>query len=151
MQIHLRPDIAGVRGLLSAADLPTQDITLDLLAHFFYVENNGEIIGVIGAVPCGAHALLRSLAVAADCRGNGLGSRLVAAAESHALDLGARGLYLLTLTAEGFFSRHGYRVIPREKAPKAVRATAEFTHICPASSVLMFKPLALCGIDAFKP
>jgi amino-acid N-acetyltransferase len=111
------------------------------LPHFFYAEIDGEIKGVIGAVPCGAYALLRSLAVAAACRGRGLGSRLVTVAESHALDLGARGLYLLTLTAEGFFKRRGYQAIPREKAPEAVRATAEFTHICPASSALMFKPL----------
>ncbi|MEJ2641053.1 MAG: arsenic resistance N-acetyltransferase ArsN2 [Desulfosarcinaceae bacterium] len=141
MQIHPRPDIAAVRGLLAAADLPTQDITLDLLPHFFYAEIDGEKKGVIAAVPCGAHVLLRSLVVAAACRGKGLGSRLVAAAERHALNLGARGLYLLTQTAEGFFSSHGYQTVPRDKAPEAVRATAEFARICPASSVLMFKPL----------
>jgi N-acetylglutamate synthase-like GNAT family acetyltransferase len=111
------------------------------LSHFFYAEIDGEIIGVIGAVPCGAHALLRSLAVATASRGKGLGSRLVTAAESHALDLGGRGLYLLTLTAEGFFRKQGYQPLPREKAPEALRATTEFTYLCPASSVLMFKPL----------
>ena len=143
MTLHIQraPALSTVSSLLKAADLPTEDITVDLLTHFLYAAIDNEPVGVIGAVPCGGDALVRSLVVAAAHRGKGLGSRLVAAAESHAQDQGACGLYLLTLTAEGFFRGHGYQPVAREKAPAAIRSTAEFSHICPVSSVFMFKPL----------
>jgi hypothetical protein len=41
----------AVKSLLTAADLPTQDITVDLLAYFFCTLTNTEIVGVIGLVP----------------------------------------------------------------------------------------------------
>jgi amino-acid N-acetyltransferase len=133
--------MAIVKAMLTSADLPVTDITADQLVHFFGAEVEGLVVGVIGAVPCGKDALLRSLVVEDRHRGKGVGSRLAVAAEGHALDLGARQIFLLTMTAEGFFRQRGYVSISRERAPEAVRRTVEFTHLCPASSVPMCKPL----------
>jgi amino-acid N-acetyltransferase len=135
--------MAIVKALLASAALSVADIMADQLAHFFGAEVAGEgmIAGVIGAVPCGRDALLRSLVVKDSHRGQGIGSRLVVAAEKHALDLGARQIFLLTMTAQGFFRQRGYGTISRKMAPESVRSTEEFIHLCPVSSVLMCKPL----------
>lgn len=142
--------MAIVNAMLASADLPVADITAAQLAHFFGAEVAGEgmVVGVIGAVPCGRDALLRSLVVRDSHRGKGIGSRLVAAAEKHALDLGARQIFLLTMTAQGFFRQRGYKVMSRKMAPESVRSTEAFIHLCPASSVLMCKPLVSHSEDS---
>jgi N-acetylglutamate synthase-like GNAT family acetyltransferase len=50
-------------------------------------------------------------------------------------------MYLLTMTAEGFFARRGYLRIARGSAVPEIQATSEFTLLCPDSSVLMVKAL----------
>ena len=50
-------------------------------------------------------------------------------------------LVLLTQTAEPFFATRGYAVIAREAAPAAVRRSAEFRSICPASAICMTRQL----------
>ena len=74
-------------------------------------------------------------------RGAGAGARLLAHAESQARARGVKTLYLLTTTAESFFARHGYASADRDGAPPAIRATREFSGICPASSAFMRKLL----------
>ena len=86
-------------------------------------------------------ALLRSLVVSPDTRSSGMGTALVRYAESYALSQGARTLFLLTTTAEGFFARLGYSNTARDAAPPAIRSTREFAGICPASSAFMSKQL----------
>ena len=86
-------------------------------------------------------ALLRSLAVAPDWQGRGLGAALLAHAERTARQRGITTLYLLTTTAEAFFARHGYVRLPREAAPPVLHQTAEFAALCPASAVCLTKPL----------
>jgi amino-acid N-acetyltransferase len=52
-------------------------------------------------------------------------------------------LVLLTQTAQSFFERLGYGVIDRALSPEAVRTSAEFRSLCPASAVCMTKTLEL--------
>ena len=61
--------------------------------------------------------------------------------EDRACRLHLSCLYLLTTTAEEFFARCGYEPIDRSRVPEAIRATAEFQSLCPASSVCMRKRL----------
>jgi amino-acid N-acetyltransferase len=74
-------------------------------------------------------------------RGTGLGKRLVEAMEEHARACGVRDLYLLTVTAEGFFAGLGYRKLPREQAPPGIASTEQFSQLCPSSSSFMVKTL----------
>lgn len=141
MDIYQRPDEADVKRLLAESGLPTADITAQHLHHFFGCGPKGELEGVVGLELCGETALLRSLAVKAAQRGLGLGSGLVEHAEGYAWEKGVKSLYLLTTTAEAFFRRRGYFHVPREEAPTAVKATREFSGICPASSTFMVKHL----------
>jgi amino-acid N-acetyltransferase len=127
--------------LLAAAQLPTDDLTERHCEHFFFTGVDGAPDGLVGLELLGDVALLRSLAVAAGRRGSGAGSRLLSHAEAHARAQGVRRVYLLTTTAESFFARRGYRRADRASAPDAIRATREFSALCPASSAFMVKLL----------
>jgi amino-acid N-acetyltransferase len=96
---------------------------------------------VVGLELYSNSGLLRSLAVATPARGRGLGKRLVAHAERYAQEHGVKELYLLTTTAEAFFSRLGYRRVERDAVPDAIKATREYSGICPASSAVMAREL----------
>lgn len=141
MGIFSHPPETEVRRLLAESGLTTADLADHLLPHFFGCGPRDAMSGVVGIELFGETALLRSLAVAPSYRRAGLGSRLVAHAEHYAAELGVRSLYLLTITAEEFFRRHGYVRIDRTEAPPAIRATREFSDLCPSSSTLMVKPL----------
>lgn len=131
-------DLASIRDLLAQARLPIDDIDDPAIA-FVVAEATGAIGGVVGVQACGAAGLLRSLAVRDGLRGRGLGTALLRAAESLARARSLAPLVLLTQTAEPYFARHGYRVIERGAAPEAVRRSAEFRSICPASATCMAK------------
>lgn len=139
--LFTHPAPASARDLLAAAGLPTADLTASHFEHFIACGTPGALRGLVGVELHGDAGLLRSLAVRTDARGQGCGERLVTAIEAHARAHGVRTLYLLTNTAETFFARRGYRSIPREEAPAAIRATHEFASLCPASAVCMSKTL----------
>jgi amino-acid N-acetyltransferase len=139
--IDARPTLSAARALLEAAQLPTADLTDDHCEHFFYQGSPAAPTGLIGLELFGNVALLRSLVVSPAARASGLGSELLGHAESHARSSGVRTVYLLTTTAEAFFSRRGYVRTARDSAPPAIRTTREFAGICPASSAFMCKQL----------
>jgi amino-acid N-acetyltransferase len=141
MIIVPRPAEVGVRRLLGQANLPTADLTAGHLEHFFGCGAADAPRGVVGIELHGREALLRSLAVDPDMRGRGCAKALVARAERHARELGARRVYLLTTTAADFFAHLGYKRLERDRAPESIRATSEFSALCPASSVLMLKEI----------
>ena len=90
----------------------------------------------------GASGLLRSVVVAEDRRGTGLGRRIVAAAEDLARESGVVDLYLITETAIDWFPRLGYEVVPRAEAEAAVGASIELTTVCRDTGVPMRRRLA---------
>jgi amino-acid N-acetyltransferase len=140
--IASRPSLGAAVQLLAAAQLPTEDLTAAHCEHFFFAGSPSEPTGLVGLELFGNVALLRSLVVAPDRRGTGEGALLLRHAEDHARAQGVGTLYLLTTTAESFFSKHGYQRVPRDAAPDAIRATREFSGICPASSAFMMRQLA---------
>jgi amino-acid N-acetyltransferase len=111
------------------------------LEDFFFVGSDGSPTGLVGLELYGTDALLRSLVVGENARGNGLGSTLVGHAERYAVTKGVRSVYLLTTTAEAFFKRLGYERIDRSQAPPSIKETREFASLCPASSAFMMKGL----------
>ena len=80
-------------------------------------------------------------AVDADHRDKGIASWLVGEIENYAASLKLNTLYLLTMTAESFFEKHGYKPTKRESAPEGIQETAEFAIMCPASVTCMVKHL----------
>ena len=141
MRIFRHPAEVDIRRLLSAAQLPVDDLTPKHLAHFFGCGDETSTFGVGGLELHGTDALLRSLAVDEAARGRGCGKALVAALEQHAREQGATRIYLLTTTAGRFFERLGYRALARDAAPAAIRATAEFSSLCPSNAAFLAKDL----------
>ena len=68
-------------------------------------------------------------------------ARIPQTAEIFAATHGLTPLYLLTTTAEDFFPRFGFSRITRQEVPESVRASVEFRSACPASAVVMWKPI----------
>jgi GNAT superfamily N-acetyltransferase len=75
--------------LLQARGLPVPDFTGKHLEHFFFVGSDGSPTGLAGLELYGADALLHSLVVADNARGEGLGSTLI----DHAHTLGSIPVY----------------------------------------------------------
>src|SRR5262249_52263902 len=86
-------------------------------------------------------ALLRSVAVAPELRGRGVGMRLSEAAIALGESLQMPAIYLLTTTADAYFPKLGFERIERDAVPETVRASVEFTDACPSSAIVMRKPL----------
>ena len=134
-------DLPRILALLTQASLPTEDLA-DAMATFLVDERDGALAGVIGLQRFGQAGLLRSLAVAPAYQGQGIARRLVAALETEARQQDIDVLYLLTQTAERFFTLQAFEALPREQAPAALQASAEFQSLCPASAVCMRKRLS---------
>ncbi|MEA3474055.1 GNAT family N-acetyltransferase [Brevundimonas staleyi] len=129
-------DDADLIATLRGAGLPEPGA-----GRYFRADHYGAVIGYVGLEGEGRDLLLRSLVVLADQKARGLGSRVLAAAETAAGDLGAARLHLLTTTAERFFTRRGFVVADRASAPPAIRRTREFADVCPASAAYLTKDL----------
>lgn len=130
-----------LRDLLTAADLPAEGVGPDGGRFLIATDEQGRIGGGVGLEGEPPEALLRSLVVDPESQGRGLGALLLAAAERLAAQAGIRRLYLLTTTAADYFESRGYRPIAREDAPPSIRATEEFSRLCPDSAVAMVRAL----------
>ena len=144
LRLATSSDEAAIATLLTAAHLPLDGVH-EALRCFVVAEDAGHIVGVAGVEACGVrgeYALLRSVAVDPVWRSKGLGRTLVSRAIALAEERGAKALYLLTTTAEGYFPSFGFSLTSREAVPDDVRATAEFQGACPASATVMVRTLS---------
>lgn len=141
-RLAIRPaaskDWPAIRRMLLAGGLPL-DGAQDHLAHFMVGEAGGKLVCVGGLELYGADALLRSVAVNEESRGNGWGKQLLDRLTEQAAGLGIGRLYLLTTTADAYFSRLGYSEVSRAEIPDLLRGSREFQGACPASATAMMK------------
>ena len=131
---------AAVRALLAASGLPSADVSFGA-QEFLVALQGARLVGCVGLAPSGADGFLRSLAVAAELRGQGLGDALHRRALELARRRGVQTLYLLTATAEAFFASRGYARVAREDVPAAVRASLQFAGLCPSSAACLRRSL----------
>ncbi len=135
-------DEKDVLGILSEAELLTEDLTIDKLKHFLVAKKeNGAVIGAVGIELYQDTGLLRSLVIHPSQQGNGLGKQLIHELEALARQKGIRTLYLLTVTASDYFPKLGYEVTERSEVPRSIAETGEFKTLCPTSAVCLFKYL----------
>ena len=128
-----------IKQLLAGSELHHEDITTAQLKHFLLGWEGPRLVAVVGLEISNHSALLRSLAVAPDYRNRRIATRLVGEIEDYAKSLKMDRIYLLTMTAEIFFKKCGYRRTARDSAPVGIQGTTEFQHLCPASAVCMVK------------
>ncbi len=134
-------DLAIVKRWLADAGLPAEDLTLDHMDDFLVAMSDAGPAGMIGLEQFDKVGLLRSLVIDPAARRGGIGRRLVAALEAHAVASGIAELWLLTIDAEAYFLKFGYQRIDRDAAPDVIRDTDEFSSLCPGDAVLMRKCL----------
>jgi N-acetylglutamate synthase-like GNAT family acetyltransferase len=139
----LRANMPAVLALLGKCGLPSSDLTADSDVSFLLAEWNGRIVGVAGTQLASPFALLRSVAVAADCRGLGTARQLISACEADARKYGVSALYLIANddAATSVFRHLGYTAVERKDVPSAVQSLSEFTHLCPQSNACLRKVL----------
>lgn len=135
-------DWAAVEALLAACDLPLAGAREGLDGFELAVAEDGALVGCAALELYGGSGLLRSVAVAPEWRGRWIASALVARLLDEARAEGLADVTLFTTTAADYFTRFGFRVIPREDAPEAVRASVEFREACPETATVMTRALA---------
>ncbi|MFL5811318.1 MAG: arsenic resistance N-acetyltransferase ArsN2 [Flavisolibacter sp.] len=136
----IEEDRQAVVDLLQEENLPVKDLPVSL-QHFLVAKEENKIIGVIGLEIYGNLGLLRSFAVNKQYRNKRIALQLLKNLENNAAAIGIEAIYLLTETAALYFEKKGYERINREKAPKSIQGSSEFSTVCPASAVVMTKRL----------
>lgn len=133
-------DLIAVRELLERSGLPTSDLE-SARPEFAVIREQGQVIAAGALQRFGSSALLRSVVVASDRRGIGLGQAIVSELQRVARADQLSRLVLLTQTAAEFFARQGYRVVDRRTAPQSMQGSEEFRSLCPSSATCMEKSL----------
>lgn len=133
-------DLERALSLLEEVDLPIDGVE-DHFHNFVVGEEGGQLIGCAGIEIYDDKGLIRSVAVDPSFQGRGLGQKLVDSIHILAVEKKLKEIYLLTETAEKFFSKLNYIVIPREEADEKVKQSVEFISLCPASATCMVKTL----------
>jgi amino-acid N-acetyltransferase len=92
----------------------------EALREFLVAEDGGKVVGCVAIdVYWGDLAEVKSLAIAPDRRGGGIGTQLMQAAIADARRLGLQKLFALTYEKE-FFVRNGFKKVRRENLPEKV-------------------------------
>ena len=131
-------DYAVVAALLEREHLPLDG----LRQHFenaIVARAGSRIIGCSALEVYEGGTLLRSVAVDAEYRRACVGTQLTQAAIQLAARWAAPAVYLLTTTAEPFFRKFNFEIVDRADVPASVLVSAEFTHACPSSAIIMRK------------
>jgi amino-acid N-acetyltransferase len=131
-------DVTAIIELLRNAGLAHENVKAHI-GRFLVATRAGTMVGAVGAEIVGSDALLRSLVVAANRRGCGLGGRLVDELENVAASWGVQRWWLLTTTAQTFFAARGFHVSSRAAAPAGIQSTEQFSGGCCASAVCMMR------------
>jgi arsenate reductase len=127
-------DRAAVEALVARVELPVEGLADQFPAAYVVARRGDVVVGAAGLERHGAAGLLRSLAVAPEERGGGLGVALTAERLDAARAQGVATVYALTTTAEAFFARFGFAPFPRAEVPESV---ARSSHACPSSSACL--------------
>lgn len=132
-----KPDeLNAVLTLLADASLPPDGVA-EHFEHFLVARAEDRVVGAVGMEHYGQSALLRSLAVAAEYQGQGLGRALTERLLQEARGRGVKRVFLLTETAADFFPRFGFKRIAREEADAEVQRSVEFRTACCQSAACM--------------
>ena len=129
-------DAAAIEALLAEVELPAAEIRTRI-DHFLVARAGGRVVGCVGLELYGETALLRSLAVLPENRGQGVGARLAAGILERARSLGASEAVLLTTTVQAMAAAMGFEAVARQAVPAEVRGSWEFKADCCGTATCM--------------
>ncbi|XDD46551.1 arsenic resistance N-acetyltransferase ArsN2 [Leptospira sp. WS39.C2] len=121
--------------------LPFEDITHISIQNFLLAKFETLTIGCIGIEEFKEIALLRSFCVKESYRKLRIGKSMYQMMENSCHKKGITELFLLTTTAESYFTKLGFLVTDRSKTPEFIKNTTQFRLICPDSAICMKKNL----------
>lgn len=133
-------DLPEVLDLLQRAKLPLAGVEEHLNNFVLAMEmsEQGEtLVGCAGLEIHGSAGLLRSLAVEAQYRSEGLGAKLTEGMLELAQHKDLSSVSLLTESAKDYFPRFGFVQVERSELPESLRQSAELKGACPDSAVAM--------------
>lgn len=129
-------DLDAVLALLTECKLVTDGVS-EHIGTFVVARDGDELVGCGGAEAYQFAALVRSIAVRPDYRSIGLGRRLVRELLDRLSSRGLREFYLLTIDAEAYFKKRGFKTIDRDEIHPQLLGSAEFQGACPDTAVCM--------------
>ena len=135
----------GALQLLKDSGLPTEGVADHFDDGYVVIQRDGRVVAMAGMEIYGPDALLRSVAVDAAHRNQGLGHAVVDERLAWATAKGLKDVYLLTNTAADFFEDYGFESIDRGDAPPELQQAPEFASICGSDAIAM--RLSLDGSD----
>lgn len=133
-------ELDAVFRLLEQHKLPTAGLRAHW-PHVLVARRPGRVIGSAAVEQCGRYALLRSVAVAPEWMGRGLGEQLTVAALELAQQMQVGRVYLLTTTAAAYFPKFGFTPVDRQVVPSPVQRSDEFSCVQCASAVAMVREM----------
>lgn len=126
-----------LKAFLVSNQLPAHDLTLNNNLLLVYFNTHENLVGSGGLEFYDDLALLRSLAVSPELRGQQLGKEIVTDLLKAAREKNIHEVYLLTQTASFFFQKLGFKPVSREHVPPAIQKSSEFANVCPASAEVL--------------
>ena len=129
-------DLPRLETLLHEHRLPTDDCAAQLPA-FCGIFEDAQLIAAGGLETAGDFGLLRSVVVDPAHRGQGLARLITNHLVDQARQMNLRAIYLLTETADAYFTRLGFERVDRDSAPQPITQTRQFAGLCPDSAVFM--------------
>ncbi len=134
-------DLPEIFGLLRDNGLTFSGAVQDL-SSFLVIKEGQKIIGCACLEIHGRAGLLRAVSVKKERQGQGLGMTLIFRVLDLARNRSVRRIYLLTESADKFFSKFGFERVERNEVDPVIQQTEGFNHCCPCSSIVMVNDLA---------
>lgn len=129
-------DVDAIKALLESNQLPTAGVD-DHWKTFLIARDGEKVVACGGAEAYQFAALIRSVAVAPEYRSHGIGRKIVRQLLDRLASRGLREFYLLTLTAEEYFRKRGFKTIDRDEVHPQLLSSREFQDACPDTAVCM--------------
>lgn len=131
-----KTDIPQIEALLASVGLHNEDVS-DTIDDCVVAVGDGKIIGTAALECKGEYALLKSFAVNPECQNKQIGRALLHRILPVAYRNRISRVFLLTVTAEGYFPRFNFKPCERIDVPASIAETREFRQQCPASAKCM--------------
>jgi N-acetylglutamate synthase-like GNAT family acetyltransferase len=114
-------ELDSLKEFLHSNNLPAEDVSLNKGLFLVYYNTHDVLVGSGGLEFYNNLALLRSLAVSPELRGQQVGKEIVSQLLEAAKQRGISEVYLLTQTASFFFQKMGFKPVARENVPDAIQ------------------------------